>query len=114
MPGRFPPGATASQSRPVASRWREFLFAFHQLTQAIQPVLSLRYLIENWTHIAAQLAEPPRIRKAQEQKFYPHKPKQVSVYGAPPYAFLSRGLAAKNPTHFRAAKSDKPHPDHDK
>jgi len=80
MPARFPPGATASQSRPVASRWREFLFAFHQLTHAIQPVLSLRYLIENWTHIAAQLAEPPRIRKAQEQKFYPQKPKQVNAY----------------------------------
>jgi len=84
MPARFPPGATASQSRPVASRWREFLFAFHQLTHAIQPVLSLRYLIENWTHIAAQLAEPPRIRKAQEQKFYPQKPKQVNAYGAAP------------------------------
>jgi hypothetical protein len=43
---------------------------FHQLTHAIQPAFSLRYLIQNWTDIAAQLAEPPRIRKAQEQKFY--------------------------------------------
>ena len=70
MPARFPPGATASKSKPVASRWREFLFAFHQLTQAIQPALSLRHLIENWTDIAGQLAEPPRMRKAQEQNFY--------------------------------------------
>jgi hypothetical protein len=70
MPARFPPGATASQSRPVASRWREFLFAFHQLAHALQPALSLRHLIANWADIAHQLAEPPRMRKAQEQKFY--------------------------------------------
>jgi hypothetical protein len=46
------------------------LFAFHQLAHALQPALSLRHLIANWADIAHQLAEPPRMRKAQEQKFY--------------------------------------------
>jgi hypothetical protein len=33
------------------------------------PSFSLRQLIENWTQIATQLADSPRERKTQEQKF---------------------------------------------
>lgn len=69
MPVRFPPGAIASRAKPGASRWREFLFVFHQLLQAIHPSFPLRQLIENWTQIAAQLADSPRERKTQAQNF---------------------------------------------
>jgi len=65
----FPPGATASKSKLATSRWREFLFAFHQLTYAIQPALPLRHLLHNWTSISTRLAEPPRLRKVHEQRF---------------------------------------------
>lgn len=69
MPVHFPPGATASKSKLAASRWREFLFAFHQLTYAIQPALPLRHLLHNWANISTRLAEPPRSRKVHEQRF---------------------------------------------
>jgi len=70
MPAPFPPGATSWKSHHSRSRWREFSFAFHQLTQAILPALSLRHMINNWQNIATSLAEPPRERKLQEEKFF--------------------------------------------
>lgn len=66
---RFPPGATAFKSKLAASRWREFLFAFHQLIYAIQPALPLRHFLHNWANISTRLAEPPRSRKVHEQRF---------------------------------------------
>jgi len=66
----FPLGATSWKSHHSRSRWREFSFAFHQLTQAILPALSLRHMINNWQNIATSLAEPPREHKLQEQKFF--------------------------------------------
>jgi hypothetical protein len=51
------------------SRWREFSFAFHQLTQAIEPALSLSAMLKNWTAIVRGLAESPRQRQSQEERF---------------------------------------------
>jgi hypothetical protein len=37
-----------------------------ELAGAVLPRLGLRYTLENWTHIARGLCEPPRRRKRQE------------------------------------------------
>jgi hypothetical protein len=65
----FPPGDTHWHTKRLRSRWREFSFAFHQITAAIQPALALSDMLANWDQIAKGLAEAPRKRKSQEQKF---------------------------------------------
>ena len=70
MPAPFPPGATSWKSQLSRSRWREFSFAFRQLSRVIQPALSLRQMIDNWPDIVRDLADPPRKRKSQEEKFF--------------------------------------------
>ena len=53
------------------SQWSEFTFAFRQVTQAIQPRLSLRKTIEgHWDRIATGLRESPRSRKGQEEQYH--------------------------------------------
>ena len=49
------------------SRWREFAFAFHQITYAINPAVPLRAIIANWRTIAKELRESPRRRLTQER-----------------------------------------------
>lgn len=49
------------------SRWREFAFAFHQITYAINPAVPLRTMIANWRTIAKELRESPRQRLTQER-----------------------------------------------
>src|SRR6266702_1969445 len=77
----FPPGDTHWHTKRLPSRWREFSFAFHQITTAIQPALALSDVLANWDQIAKGLAEAPRKRKSQEQIY---SPKQVSAYAAQP------------------------------
>jgi len=45
--------------------WREMSFALFLLRQAVNPMLSFRDCIENWSDISKDLAEPPRKRKTQ-------------------------------------------------
>jgi hypothetical protein len=40
-----------------------------QVLQAIRPWLPLKRTLESWGEISADLAEPPRERKSQEQMF---------------------------------------------
>jgi hypothetical protein len=65
----FPLWDTNWQTKRLLSRWREFSFAFHQITAAIQPTLALNDMLANLDQIAKGLAEAPRKRKSQEQKF---------------------------------------------
>ena len=60
---------TQSHTKRLPSRWREFSFAFHQITAAIQPALALGDMLANWDQIAKGLAGAPRKRKSQEQLF---------------------------------------------
>lgn len=41
-------------------------------------------MIDNWPDIVRDLADPPRKRKSQEEKFF-NTLKQVNAYGARPY-----------------------------
>jgi hypothetical protein len=51
------------------SRWREFTFAFRQVTTAILPRFGLQRMITGWESIAQALREPPRSRRLQEETF---------------------------------------------
>ena len=67
MPDPFPPGVTGCcQGRP-RSRRREFLFAFHQVVEAITPMIPMRTMIQNWYAITEELKEPLRKRRTQEK-----------------------------------------------
>ncbi len=66
---KFPPGVTAWESNKVKSDWREFAFALHQIQQAINPVISLRKVIQQWGEISTALAESSRKRKPQLTKY---------------------------------------------
>lgn len=63
MLAKFPPGATNCDR--IKSRWREFSFAFHQIQQAIDPVVSLKKILENWGQVRVALSERSRQRKPQ-------------------------------------------------
>jgi hypothetical protein len=63
------PGGTSSKSKRLRSPGREFSLAFHQITRAIDPRLSLRHLVQNWNQMAAELSESSRKRESQEQNF---------------------------------------------
>jgi hypothetical protein len=60
----FPPGGISS-TRSAPSKWREFAFGLHQIQQAIEPVLGLDKIVQNWNEIAGALAEPSRKRVPQ-------------------------------------------------
>ncbi|MGA2867278.1 MAG: hypothetical protein ABSF95_22605, partial [Verrucomicrobiota bacterium] len=51
------------------NRWREFAFVLRQVLRAVVPWLPLRQMLDEWEQIAADLAEPPRKRKSQEEIF---------------------------------------------
>ena len=57
------------QSRRIPSPWREFSFAFRQVQQVVMPPLPLGDLLQNWREVAEGLAEPPRHRQLQSQRF---------------------------------------------
>jgi len=62
----FPPGDTRSERTDRdRSRWREVSFALHLIRQALNPNLRLVDCLAQWNRIAADLAEPPRMRKYQ-------------------------------------------------
>jgi hypothetical protein len=58
----FPPGATGSTGSQPNSTWRQFSFLLHALQQAIEPVLPLRQILDNWNQLATELNEAPRQR----------------------------------------------------
>jgi hypothetical protein len=66
----LPPGATTYPTKPppVRSRWREFQFALHRVTEAIAPAVGLAATLAHWNDIAAALAERNRKRKPQLSK----------------------------------------------
>ncbi len=76
MPARFPPGDTSSKSH--RSRWREFCFAFHQVTRAIEPRLDLRYCLANWAR-SRPIWPTHQDNASLKSK---NTEKQVSAYGA--------------------------------
>jgi hypothetical protein len=53
----------------MRSRWREFSFALTEVTKAIQPPLALGSMMRTWKEIAEGLAEPPRARTSQIEKY---------------------------------------------
>ena len=61
----FPPGVTAWDGRKIKSGWREFAFMLHQIQQAIDPVISLKEVLNGWGEISRALAENSRRRKPQ-------------------------------------------------
>ena len=65
---QFPPGVTVYCNK-AKSEWREFAFAFHQIQQAIDPVISLKKVLAGWAEITGALAENPRKRKPQVANF---------------------------------------------
>ena len=64
MLAKFPPGVTAYDGR-IKSEWREFAFAFHQIQQAIDPVISLKKVLNDWAKIGLALGEHSRQRPPQ-------------------------------------------------
>jgi hypothetical protein len=54
----------------ASSRWREFVFGFHEIQRAIEPHGGLKQMLETWPEIIKGLAESPRKRKTQEQKMW--------------------------------------------
>ena len=67
--GSLSPGDSSWHANVLPSRWREFSFAFHQITKALERALALSDMLANWNQIAKRLAEAPRKRKSQEQAF---------------------------------------------
>lgn len=61
----------ACAQRPAPSRWRDFSFAFKQVVRAIEPHLPLADMIGGWNGIAHDLAEPPRERVPQIERYFP-------------------------------------------
>lgn len=66
---KFPPGVTAWEFSKIKSNWREFSFALHQIQQAINPVISLQKVIQQWGDISSALAEGSRKRRPQLTKY---------------------------------------------
>jgi len=66
---KFPPGVTLWKSNKTKSNWREFSFMLHQIQQAINPVVSLEKVIQQWGEISVALAESSRRRKPQLAKY---------------------------------------------
>lgn len=64
MLAKFPPGDTAYQNKNKC-RWREFAFVLHQIQQAIDPVISLKKILNGWNKISGALGENSRLRKPQ-------------------------------------------------
>jgi len=83
----FPLGISLARAEHLRSQWREFSFAFNQITHAIQPGLSLSSMVKNWGKIVRGLAESPRKREIKKLGLL-RPAKQVSAYGAKP---LERG-----------------------
>ena len=52
------------------SLWRDFKFAFNQVTRTIEPHLALAKLIGNWITISDALSEPPRKRTLQIERYF--------------------------------------------
>jgi hypothetical protein len=65
----FPPGVTVWEKGKTKSEWREFAFALHLLQQAVDPVLSLKEVLQGWRDISKALAESSRQRKPQLSKY---------------------------------------------
>jgi hypothetical protein len=47
------------------SAWRVFNFLLHQIQQAIEPVIRLQQVLENWNQIETDLNERSRTRQPQ-------------------------------------------------
>jgi len=83
----FSPWDIPCQSEHLRSQWREFSFAFNQITTQFQPGLSLSSMVKNWGKIVRGLRIASKKRKSRS--FGLLRPaKQVSAYGAKP---LERG-----------------------
>lgn len=64
MQALFPPLDTVYKGK-TRSYWREFEFMLHQIQIAIEPALTLKQTIEQWSAIKSDLAEASRIRTLQ-------------------------------------------------
>jgi hypothetical protein len=64
MLAKFPPGDITYNNR-TKSAWREFAFALHQIQQAVDPVISLRKVLNEWGEIGSALGERSRKRIPQ-------------------------------------------------
>jgi len=91
----FPPWGYPLAGQATSRRWREFSFALHQVTAAIQPALALGDMPANRDQIAKGLADAPRKRKSQEQIFS----QAVSAYAAlvGGYLLVIRGNSSRAP-----------------
>jgi hypothetical protein len=56
-------------ARKGASQWREFGLVWQLVVRAITPPLSFAQMFANWPRISARLAEAPRARMLQIQKW---------------------------------------------
>ena len=66
----FPPGGISWSDNRVQSRWREFAFVYHQLQRAVEPMLPLQMVLEDWESYSKSLAEAPRQRPLQQRKIF--------------------------------------------
>lgn len=57
---QFPPGDTSWKNKQPQSKWREIAFVLHQVKRAIEPLLSLRDVLNGWNEIAKALAGSSR------------------------------------------------------
>ena len=60
-----PWGYYLAKETPTPSPWREFVFAFHRVTEALAPRIGMSNALSNGNHIAAALGEPNRRRVPQ-------------------------------------------------
>ena len=67
----FPPGDTPCHKDRNHSPWRDFKFALNQVTRAIEPALPIAQMIDHWHAISAGMAEPPRKRTSQVDRYFP-------------------------------------------
>ena len=66
------PWATTCPRKPhVRSRWREFQFALHRVTEALAPAVGLAATLAHWNDIAAALGERYHKRKPQLSELEP-------------------------------------------
>ena len=70
MQNLFPPGDTTWKNNQTQSAWREFSFAFNQVTRAIEPNLQLEDMIADWNNIEKLLAKRSRNRNLQLSRYF--------------------------------------------
>ena len=58
------------RARRPPSAWRDFKFALNQVSRAIEPAIALADVMAQWTDISKALAESPRKRKSQIERYF--------------------------------------------